>query len=129
MLVGVYNRGMQTKPKCTIEGCNNNQVLQGHRKDGSAKYYGLCSSHHKRKYGMSLNKHKGGKEIHKLSLLPCSKCGWNRSFCDRHRIIAGNLGGKYKVGNVISLCPNCHRELHNPHDTLMKSVVKTFRGR
>lgn len=31
-------------------------------------------------------------------------------FFQRHRILPGRDGGKYKLGNVISLCPNHHAE-------------------
>lgn len=41
-----------------------------------------------------------------MSRLPCLRCGWNESFCDRHRIVP-SLG--YAPENVIPLCPSCHR--------------------
>lgn len=31
-------------------------------------------------------------------------------FFQRHRIVPGRDGGKYKKGNVIALCPNHHAE-------------------
>ena len=31
---------------------------------------------------------------------------------DVHRIIAGELGGKYTSDNVVVVCCNCHRKLH-----------------
>lgn len=34
-------------------------------------------------------------------------CGWPHQI-QRHRIVRGEHGGKYKKGNVISLCPNHH---------------------
>jgi hypothetical protein len=55
---------------------------------------------------------KDWKELIPISKEPCFKCGWNESYCDRHRIIKGEDGGKYILGNVISLCPNCHRIEH-----------------
>jgi hypothetical protein len=42
----------------------------------------------------------------------CIICGWNKTKCDAHRIIFGCNGGKYEKGNLISLCPNCHRLVH-----------------
>lgn len=54
--------------------------------------------------------HRGVNTTNKYSIVnsQCWLCGWDRAPCDRHRIIpkAG-----YKRGNVISLCPNCHRLL------------------
>jgi HNH endonuclease len=37
------------------------------------------------------------------------KCTYTKFF-QRHRIVPGRDGGKYKGGNVIALCPNCHAE-------------------
>ena len=34
-------------------------------------------------------------------------CEWTYNF-QRHRIVPGRDGGKYKLGNVISVCPNHH---------------------
>ena len=56
----------------------------------------------KRKWGPD------AKEIYKMSQMPCHFCGWNESYCDRHRIIPEKDGGKYTKENVIPLCPNCH---------------------
>lgn len=32
---------------------------------------------------------------------------------DVHRIIPGEQGGEYVKGNVVSICSNCHRLVHN----------------
>jgi len=37
----------------------------------------------------------------------CEICGFDL-FVQKHRIVPGREGGKYKLGNVISLCGNCH---------------------
>jgi len=42
----------------------------------------------------------------------CQFCGWDKAFCDRHRIVEGKNGGVYSKENVVSLCPNCHRLIH-----------------
>jgi hypothetical protein len=34
-------------------------------------------------------------------------CGFDR-VVTKHRIKPGRRGGKYTLGNVIILCPNCH---------------------
>jgi uncharacterized protein with PIN domain len=46
-----------------------------------------------------------------LDTSKCSLCG-EVIPCDKHRIIHGKDGGKYESGNVISVCPNCHRKIH-----------------
>lgn len=41
----------------------------------------------------------------------CSLCGWYGPL-DSHRLVPGKDGGEYVLGNVINICPNCHRLLH-----------------
>ncbi len=43
----------------------------------------------------------------------CSKSGWNKDASDIHRIIPSSQGGLYVEGNVVVLCPNCHRLAKN----------------
>lgn len=69
----------------------------------------LCTKHTREKYKMSPYSQFKTLEISKLSKTACSKCGWNKSYTDRHRLRPGRKGGKYEKGNVVSLCPNCHR--------------------
>ena len=76
--------------------------------NGYGYYKKLCTSHHKKKYGMKMS----WKRNH-LSEEPCSKCGWHESYCDTHRLKPGKDGGKYEKENIIALCPNCHRAEHN----------------
>ena len=63
----------------------------GKRKDGSIIYGKLCNTYHKLKYGLPKWQHRRGynfsKEVTALSKQPCKRCGWNESFCDRHRLI------------------------------------------
>lgn len=103
------------RKKCNVEGCENLVQMCTKRKDGSIYYRKVCAKHHRARYGMK----NGSKDIKKfrtdildISLLPCVSCGWKKSFCDRHRVIPGEKGGRYEIGNVIPLCPNCHREIH-----------------
>jgi hypothetical protein len=91
-------------PKCSVTGCNNNCMSAGH-----GYYKKLCTRHHRLKYKMPVN----SRMPNHLTGEPCSKCGWDKSFCDTHRIIGGKDGGKYTKDNVISLCPNCHRLEHS----------------
>ena len=43
----------------------------------------------------------------------CFLCGWDKTYCDRHRIKTGAEGGRYVTGNVLIVCPNCHRLIHS----------------
>ena len=96
------------RPICSIEGCSNLVHKAGKRFDGTWNYKKLCGSHHRKKYGMKTT---GGREGID-NKVPCRICGWNKAPCDRHRI--EYRGGKkgYTKGNVIILCPNCHRLVH-----------------
>lgn len=38
----------------------------------------------------------------------CSLCGWNGP-CEKHRKLPARVGGQYVAGNVIVVCPNCHK--------------------
>ena len=99
---------------CEKEGCKRLGMPCG---GGRRKK--LCSKHHRLKYGMTCkprpsNWHnKRGRKMEKavlgVSKQPCSRCGWNASYCDRHRLVP-SVG--YVEGNVIPLCPNCHRVEH-----------------
>lgn len=46
-----------------------------------------------------------------LNTRKCSLCSWDGA-CDIHRIVEGVNGGRYDLGNVVVLCPNCHRSVH-----------------
>ncbi len=45
--------------------------------------------------------------------VPCQLCGYHKVPSRRHRLVPGSAGGKYEVGNVAALCPNCHTEVHD----------------
>ena len=107
---------MEQRPKCTLDGCNS-VAARGHKKkDGSwGKHKKLCSYHQKKKYGMP--QHRGGDcgkygKTLNIDRSMCVLCGWDKTPCDRHRVVFGCNGGKYTIKNVISVCPNCHRMLH-----------------
>lgn len=88
-------------------------MTRGRKKDGTFKYDRLCTRHHREKYKMKISGRKySGTELDGLTRKPCQKCGWNKSFCDLHRVINGKDGGKYEINNIIILCPNCHRIEH-----------------
>ncbi len=46
---------------------------------------------------------------------------------DIHRIIPGEQGGEYVKGNVVSICSNCHRLIHNGIITV-KGWLKSTSG-
>ena len=92
---------------CLFEDCPHKQFYVGKNKSG-IRYYGkYCNKHRKmgvgKNYSFSLTKNK---IKHQFKNEKCSKCGWNKGPCDRHRKVP-SLG--YRKGNVIILCPNCHR--------------------
>ncbi len=89
------------KLKCSIEGCSNIRMSKGTNARGKKRYRNICSTHHKQKSGL----------IWGLGTKKCSICNWSGP-CDKHRIKFGKDGGKYTLGNVAVLCPNCHRLLH-----------------
>ncbi|HEC64908.1 MAG TPA: hypothetical protein ENI23_06435 [bacterium] len=105
------------KPKCKIDKCNNNAMFARINKKGERKYKKLCYGHHRKKYRMSPNSkiRKNGSftsEYYDIDTTKCSLCGWDKAPCDRHRIEMGMNGGKYIKGNMLSLCPNCHKLVH-----------------
>lgn len=99
---------MEDRIRCEIEECNNLALSRG---DG--KFHKLCTRHHRKKYGMpqSLGSRIRKDTIDRIENKKCINCGWEGP-CDRHRINPGQNGGKYEVGNIVVLCPNCHRLLH-----------------
>lgn len=80
------------------KGCNGK---------GKVRFRKLCSTHWKLKQG----------EIHNIDTSECNLCKW-KGPCDKHRIVMGRDGGRYKRGNVMVLCPNCHRLVHTGGITL-----------
>lgn len=42
----------------------------------------------------------------------CAICGWEEGSCDTHHIIPVKEDGKNLMSNVIILCPNHHRLVH-----------------
>lgn len=47
-----------------------------------------------------------------LADVPCEICGWKECARDLHHIIPVSKGGKNSISNLISLCPNHHRMVH-----------------
>jgi Zn finger protein HypA/HybF involved in hydrogenase expression len=46
----------------------------------------------------------------------CQNCLLNECLVGKlqpHRIIRGNVGGKYSPNNVLMICSKCHKKLHS----------------
>lgn len=84
---------------CNVDECKNLGALIRISANGSKKYRAKCIKHHR-------NSSRGSKMRKKIKNKNCVSCGWDKAYCDRHRI--DNLLG-YKLENVRILCPNCHR--------------------
>lgn len=104
----------QERPKCTTLHCLNlaHKTYSYYKGKRRNSYYGLfCDSCLRRKYGVP----SGGQARRAMRALTpihkCSLCGWDGP-CDIHRIIFGKDGGEYTKGNVLEVCPNCHRLIH-----------------
>jgi hypothetical protein len=92
------------RPICAKKGCANLAAKDG---NGLGLFRKFCETHHRLDHGMKRYTGFRDRFIAKV----CVLCGWEGP-CDRHRLIAGKEGGKYQKGNVVSLCPNCHRLVH-----------------
>ena len=108
---------VKERPLCVVEDCKNVAMKMARRNDGSWSYRRMCSKHHRVKYNMKNGHHDKRYDRNKEGLgdwtkKSCQRCGWNKSYCDLHRIVNGKDGGLYTLDNVEILCPNCHRIEH-----------------
>jgi hypothetical protein len=92
------------RTKCVVDGCDRLQANKGIYE--CKRRYDLYCEYHRRG---NMKVVKKGRLV--VDTKKCSKCGWVGP-CDKHRIINGKDGGKYEVGNVVVVCPNCHRMIH-----------------
>jgi hypothetical protein len=92
------------RENCVIAGCENLQANKG-IVDGKVRYDQYCEKHRR---GRFKAEKKGRVKADKTK---CILCGWEGP-CDKHRVIHRKAGGKYVPGNVIIVCPNCHRKIH-----------------
>ncbi len=75
----------------------------------------------------SANSRRSSKWNKALNLLPCEICGWQRASRDVHHIVPIKDGGSNEITNLITLCPNCHREADRnliSQEQLSKAVNK-----
>ena len=49
----------------------------------------------------------------KFENVPCEICGWDKTSRDLHHILEVSNGGTNEISNIVSVCPNCHRMIHN----------------
>lgn len=94
-----YERKLCAQPGCTRLGRNKGR----HAVSGKVVWGRYCEKHHKLHLRDS-----GGKRLNGqyLDNSKCELCGWDKGPCDRHRKIPED---GYVIGNVVILCPNCHR--------------------
>lgn len=50
----------------------------------------------------------------------CALCGWKNAKCDIHHIKDVSFGGTNDMTNLIYVCPNHHREIHEKRDKCTK---------
>jgi hypothetical protein len=87
-----------TKDKCATPGCPNVRRNKGRDSNGGVIVGRFCHTCHRQRSETSCR--------YAINNSTCSECGWDKAPCDRHRI---DPKGGYKPGNVVVLCPNCHR--------------------
>jgi hypothetical protein len=92
------------REKCIVVGCSKLQANKG-LLNGQVMYSRYCEGHRRGRFAVE----KKGRV--KMDTKKCSLCGWVGP-CDKHRVLAGKDGGRYVPGNVIVVCPNCHRLEH-----------------
>ena len=75
-----------------------------------------CSNSCKQKNYRLKSKSNNTKDRTLLKLIreyPCEICNYDKVHRDVHHIIPVSKNGKNEYSNLISLCPNCHREVHS----------------
>lgn len=111
------------RPTCSTENCNNPCKYNGYKKDGSRKFYKLCSSCCKRKYNDKWIPKKNPSGFNTgvqepwttkyggyVKKCECEYCG----FVPLHRcqLDVDHINGDKKdnrESNLQTLCANCHR--------------------
>lgn len=95
-----YRRSLPATP-CSVDGCVRRY---------SAK--GFCAVHYVKEFRPRRDVYRGSMAKGYLAAWPCQICGYNRMHSDIHRLVSGKDGGAYSPGNMVALCPRCHREVH-----------------
>jgi 5-methylcytosine-specific restriction endonuclease McrA len=63
--------------------------------------------------------------------IACVICSWNEAHCDDHHIIPLSEGGLNQLNNIVIICPNCHRVIHESNKYSVsflqeRSIAKLF---
>ncbi len=87
-------------PICTKDRCGRPHFAKG-----------LCHVHYLSERDKVRRIGKGRQFKKWVALQPCQICGYSLLPSDAARIIPGSEGGKYEQGNIMALCPRCHREV------------------
>lgn len=102
-------------PRKNIKKFNRNCIYCGNSflsRCSDSKYCSsICKQRNYRKNSKSVLSIKSFYNI--LGFLPCELCGWTESVRDIHHIIPVSKGGKNEINNLIVVCPNHHRMIHN----------------
>jgi 5-methylcytosine-specific restriction endonuclease McrA len=119
---------------CAHEGnLNRSKKIENHCRNCGRDFFSsseltkFCSSSCKKVYNSRIRKVDRRRGIFKkIAMLPCELCGYKRSSRDVHHIEPISEGGSNAEDNLISLCPNCHRECHemNFSREQLKQIVK-----
>ena len=102
------------RKRCMRADCNC-LVRPRSRRKGKIIWDTICCACWKEDKGYPAN-YKNFEQHTEFLTNKCERCSWDGP-CDRHRIILGKNGGKYVHGNVLILCPNCHRLEHMKNGT------------
>ena len=92
------------RPICANKGCDRRVDKNGH----GTGWRKLCWTCARVRNGKPPQ---GKRREARFPNKECSLCSW-KGPCDRHRIKRVSSGTGYVRGNVLILCPNCHRLLH-----------------
>lgn len=109
------------RPICKEEGCLNPGKTNGHKKDGSRKYYKICSWHLKKKYNQGPNKKQTWTDAMRVKMIARKYNGYIKlpyceccSFQAEHlcQLDVDHIDGNHDNNsheNLQTLCSNCHR--------------------
>ena len=94
-----FNRGRE-RDQCIRDGCDDPIVARG-----------LCKSHYEgqRTKGGPWRIWAGRVLRGSVRKMPCQSCGYADTVVDVHRLIPAT---GYVLGNIVAVCPNCHRKIH-----------------